>query len=45
VGLAEGNALHEAVQQAVLLQGAFRALSLNKDFRSKSPKVLCPPTM
>lgn len=42
-GLVAGNALHEAVQQAVLLQGAFRALSLNKDFRS--PKVLCPPTM
>lgn len=42
-GLAAGNALHEAVQQAVLLQGAFRALRLNRDF--KSPRVLCPPTM
>jgi hypothetical protein len=36
-GLVAGNALHEAVQQAVILQGAFRALSLNKDFRTKSP--------
>lgn len=44
-GLTVGNALHEAVQQAVLLQGAFRALTLNKDVRSKSPKVLLPPTM
>lgn len=35
-GVTAGNALHEAVQQAVLLQGAFRALSLNKDFRTKS---------
>jgi hypothetical protein len=35
-GITAGNALHEAVQQAVLLQGAFRALSLNKDFRTKS---------
>lgn len=33
-----GNALHDAVQQAVLLQGAFRALELNKDFRTKSRK-------
>lgn len=36
-GITAGNALHEAVQQAVLLQGAFRAMSLNKDFRTKSP--------
>lgn len=35
-GITAGVALHEAVQQAVLLQGAFRALSLNKDFRTKS---------
>lgn len=38
VGLTAGNALHEAVQQAVLLQGAFRAFELNKDFRAKSRK-------
>jgi hypothetical protein len=44
-GLSPDNALHQAIQQAVLLQGAFRALSLNKDFRSKSPRLLCPPTM
>jgi hypothetical protein len=36
VGLEEGNALHEAIQQAVLLQAASRSLSLNKDFRTKS---------
>lgn len=35
-GLSSGDALHQAVQQATLLQGAFRAFSLNKDFRAKS---------
>jgi hypothetical protein len=36
-----GNALHEAVMQATLLQAAFRAFELNKDFRAairKSPR-------
>lgn len=35
-GITAGDALHEAVQQAVILQAAFRAMSLNKDFRTKS---------
>jgi hypothetical protein len=34
-GLEPGNALHDAVQQAVLLQAAFRALSLHKDFPAR----------
>lgn len=38
--LSAGSVLHEAVQQTVLLQGAFRALDLHN-----SPAVLCPPTM
>lgn len=41
VSLTPGNALHDAVQQTVLLQAAFRALSLNKDFKSR--KVGTPP--
>lgn len=35
-GLNPGEPLHDAVQQAVLIQGAFRALSLKRDPPTKS---------
>lgn len=44
LGLDPKNSLHSAIQQAVLLQGALRALCLHRDY-FKSPKVLLPPTM
>lgn len=40
--LTPASALHAAVQQAVLLQGAFRALDLNKDFKSPKSPVPSP---